>query len=365
MRAQKYFKGTIGIIRFSDLDMKNLSPKERVLGALLGKKIDRIPASSVAGCGGTVCVDMQKSAGIYWPDAHKDAEKMAKLAIASYELTGLECVRVPFDFVIEPEALGCEIKYPPKVDAVPMVYEHIYQKPDDLKMPENILELGRIPILLEAIKILKEKVGNILPVSSLLLGPFTLVSEMVGASRLMIWCLRKPDYVKEFVEFATDFLIEFGKAQYDAGSDIVEVGDPVASPDLIRPSMFNDFAKPALIKLSDRLKGIKVLHICGNSQLIVTDMSECGYHGISIEEAVDIAKAKSVIGDVKILGNVSSKETLLFGNPEEVKAEAKKAIESGVDLLEPGCGIAPSTPLANVKAFVKAAKEFGWKRALD
>ena len=56
---------------------------------------------------------------------------------------------------------------------------------------------------------------------------------------------------------------------------------------------------------------------------------------------------------------------MLFGNPEEVKAEAKKAIESGVDLLEPGCGIAPSTPLANVKAFVKAAKEFGWKRALD
>jgi [methyl-Co(III) methanol-specific corrinoid protein]:coenzyme M methyltransferase len=67
------------------------------------------------------------------------------------------------------------------------------------------------------------------------------------------------------------------------------------------------------------------------------------------------------VGDVKILGNVSSKETLLFGTPEKVKAEAKKAIEAGVDLLEPGCGIAPPTPLANVKAFVEAAKEFGWK----
>jgi [methyl-Co(III) methanol-specific corrinoid protein]:coenzyme M methyltransferase len=345
--------------------MKTLCPKERVLGALLGKKIDRIPASSVAGCGGTVCVDMQKSVGIYWPEAHKDAEKMAKLSIASYELTGLECVRVPFDFVIEPEALGCEVKYPPKVDAVPMVYEHTYQKPEDLKMPENILELGRIPILLKAIKILKGEVGDVLPVSSLLLGPFTLVAEMVGTSKLMIWCLRKPDYVKEFVEFATDFLIEFGKAQYDAGSDIVEVGDPVASPDLIRPSMFNDFAKPALIKVADSLDGTKVLHICGDTELIVPDMAECGYHGISIEETVDIAKAKSVVGDVKILGNVSSKETLLFGTPEEVKAEAKKAIDAGVDLLEPGCGIAPPTPLANVKAFVEAAKEFGWKKSLE
>lgn len=39
-----------------------------------------------------------------------------------------------------------------------------------------------------------------------------------------------------------------------------------------------------------------------------------------------------------------------------MKAEAKKAIEAGVDLLEPGCGIAPLTPLVNVKVFVEAAK---------
>jgi len=342
--------------------MKELSSRERVLGALLGEKIDRIPASCVAGCGGTVCVEMQKSVDIYWPEAHKDAEKMAKLAIASYELSGLECVRVPFDFVIEPEALGCEIKFPDKVDAVPMVYEHPYKSPADLKMPENILELGRIPTLLEAIKILKREVGDRLAVSSLLLGPFTLVGEMVDTSKLMVWCLRKPDYVREFVDFATDFLIEFGKAQYDAGSDIVEVGDPVAAPDLISPRMFKDIAKPALEKIADELDGIKVLHICGKTQPIVAEMADCGYHGISIEEAVDVAAAKPLVGDVKILGNVSSKGTLLFGTPEDVKAEAKKCIEAGVDLLEPGCGIAPPTPLANVKAFVEAAKEFGWKK---
>ncbi|MFX0201780.1 MAG: MtaA/CmuA family methyltransferase, partial [Candidatus Hodarchaeota archaeon] len=312
--------------------MKELSPKERVLGALLGKNIDRIPASSVAGCGGTICVDMQKSVGIYWPEAHKDAEKMAKLAIASHELSGLESVRVPFDFVVEPEALGCKVEYPPKLDAVPMVFENPYKKPEDLKIPENILELGRIPTILEVIRILKHKVGNYLPISSLLLGPFTLAGELVGTANLMVWCIRKPDYVREFVDLALDFLIEFGKAQYHAGSDIVEVGEPVAAPDLISPKMFKDFVKPTLIKVAENLDGIKVLHICGDTNLILADMAECGYHGISIEEAVDIAKAKSILGDVKILGNLSSKETLLFGAPEDVKAKAKKIIEAGVDL---------------------------------
>lgn len=290
--------------------MKELSPKERVLGALLGKKIDRIPASSVAGCGGTVCVDIQNGVNIYWPEAHNDAEKMAKLAIASYELGKLECVRVPFDFVIEPEALGCKIKYPTGKDALPMVYEYPFEKPEDLKMPERILNLGRIPTLLKAIKILKQNVGDLLPISSLLLGPFTLVGEMVGTAKLMRWCFQNPDYIREFVDFATDFTIEFGKAQYDAGSDIVEVADPMSS--LIRSSMFNDFAKPALIKVADSLDGIKVLHICGDTNSIVPDMAECGYHGISLEETVNIAKAKSLVGDVKILGNVSSRETLLL-----------------------------------------------------
>lgn len=336
--------------------MKELSPKERVLGALLGKKIDRIPASSVAGCGGTVCVDMQKGIGIYWPEAHRDAKKMAKLAIASYELSGLECVRVPFDLVIAPEALGCEITYPPEVDARPMVYGHTYEKPEDLKVPESILELGRIPTLLEAIRILKRDVGDLLPISSLLFGPFSLVGEMIGTSKLMKWCFRNPDCLREFVDFATDFLIELGEAQYDAGSDIVVVADPIAS--LVRPNMFKDYAKPALIRVADSLDGIIVLHICGDANLIVPDMAECGYHGISIEESMDVAKAKLHVGDVKILGNVSSKETLLFGPPDDIKAEARKAIEAGVDLLEPGCGIVPSTPLANVIAFVEAAKEF-------
>ena len=84
-------------------------------------------------------------------------------------------------------------------------------------------------------------------------------------------------------------------------------------------------------------------------------MVETGFDGISIEEDVDIAQIKPSVGDVKILGNVSSKGALVMGDPNEVEAEAKKALEAGVDLLEPGCGISPITPIDNIKALVKAA----------
>lgn len=90
-------------------------------------------------------------------------------------------------------------------------------------------------------------------------------------------------------------------------------------------------------------------------------MAECGYDGISIEEAVNIAKVKPLVDDVKILGNINSKRTLLFGTPDEVVEEVKTAIGAGVDMVEPGCGFAPGSPTANIKAMVEATKKFGVK----
>jgi len=334
--------------------LSEFSPRRRVFAALRGGRIDKVPVTSVAGCGGTVNVDIQKAAGIYWPEAHKDAAKMAKLAIAGHELTGIENVRVPFDFVIEPEALGCEIKWGEKPDELPSTLGHPYKTLEDLKMPENLLERGRIPVVLEAIRILKKKVGDFLPVCSTVLAPFTLSGEIAGLTDFIMWPIKEPERAKKFVEFATKITIECAKAQYEAGSDIVNVADPTAG--LMGP-MFKDFAKPYLKRVADNLEGLKVLHICGRTEKILADMAETGFDGLSIE-VEDIAAAKSVVGNVKVLGNVSSNKTLFMGKPEQVKAEARKALEGGVDLLEPNCGISPITPLENIKAMVEARDEF-------
>ena len=334
------------------------TPKRRVLASLLGGRSDRTPVTCIAGCGGTVTVDMQETVGIYWPEAHEDPVKMAKLAIASHELTGLESVRVPFDFVVESEALGCEIRAGNK-EIVPQVTRHSFEKPDELEMPEDLLQAGRIPVVLEAIRRMREEVGDFLPISSLVLGPMTLAAELSDTANLMRWILKKPDYVEKFIDFATEVVIRYGKAQYRAGSDIVEVGEPVASASMISPRMFREFVKPALTKIAKELGGVRVLHICGNASPMIPDMVETGFDGISIEEDVDIAQIKPLVGNVKILGNVSSKATLVMGDPNQVEAEARRALEAGVDLLEPDCGISPITPINNIKALVKAATSKG------
>ncbi|MGB9938694.1 uroporphyrinogen decarboxylase family protein [Methanosarcina sp.] len=48
---------------------------------------------------------------------------------------------------------------------------------------------------------------------------------------------------------------------------------------------------------------------------------------------------------------------MLFGTPASVKAEAKQCLSEGVEILAPGCRIAPRTPLANLRALVEARDE--------
>ncbi len=336
-----------------------ISPKRRVIKALVGEKLDRAPVTSIAGCGGAVNVEMQKATGIFWPDAHKNPEKMARLAIAGYELGGIECAKVPFGNIVEAEALGCTARYPKENHLYPVVLDHPYTKPTDLKVPDKVLELGRIPVVLEAIRIVREKVGDFLPISSHIVGPFTLASELVGLEKFSIWSLKDPQSVQTLLDASTDVIVEFAKAQYRAGSDIVTVADMALAPVMVTPEILHHYIKPALQRIAADLGGIRILYIGGKIESMVPFLVECGYDGISVDETVNIARIKPIVGDVKILGNVSSKRTLTSGSPEEVEAEVKKAIEDGAHLIEPSCGIPPETPTINIKAMVEAVKNFG------
>ena len=110
------------------------------------------------------------------------------------------------------------------------------------------------------------------------------------------------------------------------------------------------------------MKSQNVLHICGHTAGILKDMLSCGYNGISIEEAVDMnfaQKVKHDLGDkCQVCGNISTSKTLFRGTPEEVREEVLQALNKGVDVVAPSCGIAAASPLKNIQAMVNARNEF-------
>lgn len=338
--------------------VRELTPKERLMNALFGKPIDRVP-TFCSGCSQTVTVECMEAIGVYWPEAHKDPEKMAKLSASVYELTGLEVAGVPYCLTVEAEALGCKIKWGEKKDDIPQVLQTPYKTPNEVKIPDNFLDLERVPVVLRAISLLKDMVGDTLPVAAGLTGPLSLAGHLYGIENLLRGVIRTPENVQGFIEVASEVGSIFGKALFEAGAYTVTIADPTTSCDLISPKTFKEFVKPAIQKIVKVIGRPTFLHICGNATPILGEMADTGVNAISVDEKVNISQAKALLGNkVKIAGNISTANTLLLKKPEDVKEACRKALEAGVDILAPSCGIAPRTPNINIRTLVEAARSF-------
>jgi [methyl-Co(III) methanol-specific corrinoid protein]:coenzyme M methyltransferase len=192
-------------------------------------------------------------------------------------------------------------------------------------------------------------------------GPGDLAASLCGTTRFLKWTINQPHIVKKLVELCTDACIVYGRECLKRGADIVVFADAISSPVMISPDAFRSLIKPGMSRIPKALGGKSVLHICGAADPIIADMAECGFDGLSLEEGIkDLKKAVETAHEAgtAVIGSVSTSRTLFAGKPEDVKREAFECLRMGVDVLAPGCGIAPETPLKNLKALVEARNEF-------
>ncbi len=127
-----------------------MTHKERLLAALRGEQVDR---PSVISANQTATYAQMDALGAAWPEAHKEAGPMAALAAGAATILGFDAVRVPYCQTIESEAFGATVKYAGK-EGVPRIDVHPYKVGDTPKLPADFLSLGRIPALLEAVRLL-------------------------------------------------------------------------------------------------------------------------------------------------------------------------------------------------------------------
>jgi [methyl-Co(III) methanol-specific corrinoid protein]:coenzyme M methyltransferase len=101
------------------------------------------------------------------------------------------------------------------------------------------------------------------------------------------------------------------------------------------------------------------MHICGKSTNHLPYIAETGTNCYNFDEGVDIqAAVKHLSGKVAIAGYVPAVNVLVNGTPQETYQSAIECLESGVDILTPGCAMSALTPLENINAMARAAREW-------
>ena len=344
----------------------SMTPRERVLAAMKKESLDRPPAAIFTQ---SATLSQMDACGAAWPEAHKNAELMAKLGAAQADYDGFECVRAPFCLTAETERLGATVAVD-KRDANPMVKKHPFKfdpmagEYDDpaavLMDPEEFGKGGRPAEAIKAMGILKKSHGEKYAVVAGNTGPFTLTGNLISAENLVFGTMMDPDAVHRWVAAVNPIVRKYTCALLEAGADVVQCSEPSASVDMLAPDMFTDvsgqYVSQSLKPCPSKGK-YTVLHICGDTTQILSFMAETGVTGCSIEEKVDSYKAVEIAGDKTVLvGNVGSVRPLFQGTPEETIEAARKSVDAGFDVISSGCGIAVATPDENMKAFSKAVK---------
>lgn len=335
-----------------------MNPKERVMAVINHENPDHMPCF---GANSTVTYEQMEKVGAFWPEGHVKAEVMAKQALAAHTVLGFDAVRVPFSQTFEAEALGCKVKPGrgrdgkegiPGIDHPPP-----YKLDDTPEFPADFLSRGTIPELIQAVGILKAELGDEVPIVAGIIGPFTVAGSLLDTVPLLKATFKTPEKIRPFLDVAEKAGSALAKALIDAGADIICCEDMTASPELIAPKTYGDYVLEYQSRQFEAIPVPKILHICGNVDAIVEWMGQTGADILSIEPKADAKLAREKCGsDMVLMGGVDVTNTLFLKGPDTVRKGCEESIAEGIQILAPGCSVAPGTPTENLLAMVEVAR---------
>ncbi|MBN2239091.1 MAG: MtaA/CmuA family methyltransferase [Dehalococcoidales bacterium] len=338
-----------------------MNRKQRLLAVLDRKPSDGPPVICPGGMMSMVCREIGETNRDAWPEAHMKPETMADMARILQEATGFENYGVPFCVTVEAEALGGLVNYG-DFRVEPRITDYIIGSTEDLKklQTHHTKSNGRIPAVLEAISILKSRNTDI-PVIGNLTGPASLATSLMDPDRLFRLLMRDPSFSHELIDIVTETIAVFGIAQAEAGADVISIGDPAASGEIIGAELFREYVLPSLQRIIGdiRSKGARtILHICGNTSSILDLMKTAGADAISFDAVMPVSTVRQVTGNGMVLmGNIST-FLLAEGPLDSIMRSTQKTIDDGIDIVSPACGLGTETPKDNIRRMVDTVQEY-------
>ncbi len=196
-------------------------------------------------------------------------------------------------------------------------------------------------------------------------GPFTMAAQMLGVEDFMIELMDgEEDEINAVIDFATEIVVAYLEELIDNGLDLITIPEPVASGDLISPSVFTKYVLPADLKVKERLASRcpnTLIHICGKTDKLVSTVAKAGF-GIFSVDSIDMVKAQQdSAGRCALFGNLNPAGILASKSADEVYQISKELCTQmkpyGGFILAPGCDLAPNIPLENLQSMAWAARE--------
>lgn len=333
-----------------------MTSKERVMAVLAGNEFDVFPAVSPTS---VATIEGMRRTGVSFPSAHTNGEEMAELAAVGHDEFGFDTVAPYFSVHLEAAALGAKVDWSDQT-STPQVIETAFKSLDEFEIPDNFLSRSEFQQLLKALRLLHKRYQGEVAVIGKVIGPWTLAYNLYGVENLILDTILEPEKTRALIEELAIVPLEFAKAQFEAGADIVTWADHVTA-DLVSAKIYEEFVMPVHARVTRILQqyGPLILHVCGNVADRFPLFIKVGFKCFHMDSRNDIAKAVEIAGDqIKIVGCINNPITLSQGTPIDVRQEVEYNLACGVQMIGPECAIPTSVPTENLKTLVQTAHSY-------
>ncbi|KPL15347.1 MAG: hypothetical protein AMS26_07860 [Bacteroides sp. SM23_62] len=336
---------------------------QRIIAALKGEQPDSIPVMLHN------FMMAAKEAGYTQAEYRSDPQKIANAFIQSVEKYQYDGILVDVDTVTLAGAVGVPVDFPEHEPARSnRGCLNDLKEVDDLGEPE-ISKNERIQIWLEAVRILVQYFGKeILIRGNCDQAPFSLASMMRTPAGWMLDLLdpENQERVHRLLSYCLEAGRQFMQLMAGTGAHLLSNGDSPAGPEMISPEMYREFAMPyeaRMVETASKLGLGYILHICGNTGLILADMVETGADGVELDHKTDALLARDITSNrCCFIGNIDPSGVLALGDQQTVATKTKELLalfgRTRGFILNAGCAIPAETPPENIRTMIRTAREF-------
>ncbi|WP_142414105.1 uroporphyrinogen decarboxylase family protein [Hathewaya massiliensis] len=339
-----------------------MTPMERAIALSKGQDVDRIQ------CNPNLSNGIARVLGCKISEFNHSARTLADAVIATHRRFGGDGAKVFTDLFTLSEAMGAKMKMPE--DATVDLLEPAIKEISEIGNlePINPYKDARLPIHLEAMKYVYDEIGQEVPCTALVVGPFTSAFFLIGVENMTKMMIKEPESVHKLCEISLESCCRFAEAAIAQGVGI-SIAEPMSSCTVVSPKHFKTFAAPYIKRFLDFIKSKgsgTSIHICGKTDGIWEELADMGLGALSVDNVVDLRKCIETVGDrMKIMGNVDPSTIMYSGTREEVRKATIECVREGYKCpkgygIMSGCGLPVETPIENIDAMLDAAREIGW-----
>lgn len=299
----------------------SMTSMERVVAALSLKEPDRVPWFPLLTTTGA------RELGLPIREYFSKGSNVAEAQLRMRKKFGHDCLYAFMHASAEVEAWGGESVYyddgPPNCGMPPLA------DPERIMslQPPRVKDSPSLIKALDAIRLMKERAGDEVPILSVVISPFSLPAMQMGLESYLLLIHERQDLLARLMEVNEEFTVEWGRAQVDAGTTAVVYFDPLSSPTIIPRELYLKTGFQVARRTISRIGGPVAMHFAsGRCIPILDDVVQTGVGVLCAGCEEDLGELKRLAaGKIALVGNLNGLEMRRW-SPARVEEEVKRAI---------------------------------------